>query len=457
MKTLELACLGFSYVYLKNFKFTLFIVKSYFNYTILSTVCCVAILFLGISPEIKTIYGYTYYTTWWLGFSENSNPDESPAVLDIYYTYPDRVFAGQKFNVGVTLKYIQDNRALLDWIVFSGVSVGIKNYSDLSTYFLNVNDSKDYPRDLDRDFDNTSRLITPGEQYSYSLNINAPNTAGKYVIFPQWAAFYGPGTTVTNNFDWNLEYYYNQTDREFGGQDPDDIPPIEVTKRNEQNAPLNGSLDVFINSPYSDIKPIEIKVSSNSENESAYSKLTQSNGYALFEIPTNNTYTVTVPKNITIIPKKIQAVFVNWTDGHYFTSNAKTSNDIARTVDLQHDVELVPLYKTQYYLDVKTVGGINSHSNNGTGWYDSGDEAQFTANTFKSFVSLHSFDHWNGTISKGDNTERLKCYYNEWAKRDYRYLEIGLWYYRGIFGNNYWIGDSWRKDIFKTGFLSKIF
>jgi hypothetical protein len=291
--------------------------------------------------------------------------------------------------------------------VFSGVSVGIKNYSDLSAYFFNLNDSKEYPHDLARVFDNTSRLITPGEQYSYSFNITAPDIAGRYVIFPQWMAFYGPGTTVKNNFDWNLEYYYNQTDRDLGGQDPELIPPIEVVKRNVQKAPLNGSLDIFINSPYSDIKPVKIKVSGNSENEFTYSKNTQPNGYALFDIPINKTYTVTVPKNITIIPQKIRAVFVNWTDGHYFShQNAKASNDVTRIVDLQHDVELVPLYKTQYYFDVKTEGGKNKmNKNNGTGWYDSGDDAQFTANTFNSFVSFYSFDHWNGTISKGDNTQ----------------------------------------------------
>jgi hypothetical protein len=112
-----------------------------------------------------------------------------------------------------------------------------------------------------------------------------------------------------------------------------------------------------------------------------------------------------VPKILDIVENKIRAIFVNWTDGQASPSEINTdASTITRTVDLEHDVEFVPLYKTQYYLKVKSQNGVNGYENNGTGWYDSGVEAQFAANTFSSLFSLYSFDHWNGTISKDDNT-----------------------------------------------------
>lgn len=374
----------------------------------LFTIILISFAFLNYIIDVPAypIFGYTYNTIWWLGSEEDSNPDESPAVLSIYYTYPDSVFSGQNFTTGVTFQYLKDNRALLDWIVFSKVSVGIKNYSELVNYFSNYTDENDYPEDIDRSYKNISKLVSPGQQVSYSFTMKAPTTAGKYVIFPIWNAFYGPGTTVTNSFDWNLEYYYNQTQREYGGQHPDRIPPIEIISRDSQNPLMNASLDVLINSPYSSIKPIKINVTSISTEVDDYSLFTNSIGYALFNLPVNHTYILSVPKVIDIVEDKIRAIFVNWTDGHISQSyvNAKNDSSIKRIVNLEHDMEFVPLYKTQYYLDIRSQNGINSYENNGTGWYDSGVEAQFAANTFSSLFSLYSFDHWNGTISKDDNT-----------------------------------------------------
>jgi hypothetical protein len=387
------------------------VIRCYNIYAIIPTFITVIVIsfaFLNyiIDVPLDPVLGYTYDTIWWLGSEEDSNPDESPAVLSIYYTYPDRVFAGQNFTIGVTFQYLKDNRALLDWIVFSKVSVGIKNYSELVNYFSNYTDEIDYPKDIDRAYKNISKLVSPGQQVSYSFTMKAPTTVGKYVIFPVWNAFYGPGTTVTNNFDWNLEYYYNQTQREYGGQHPDRIPPIEIISRDSQNPLMNASLDVLINSPYSSIKPIKINVTSIPQKVDDYSLFTNSIGYALFNLPINHTYILSVPKVIDIVEDKIRAIFVNWTDGHVSQShiNVKNDNSTNRIVKLEHDMEFVPLYKTQYYLDIRSQNGINSYENNGTGWYDSGVEAQFAANTFSSIFSLYSFDHWNGTISKDDNT-----------------------------------------------------
>ena len=86
--------------------------------------------------------GATDYTQWWLGIWLTAPPDESAALLNIYYTYPDKVFAGQNFTVGITLQYVKDQRALLDWIVFSRVSVGLKDIAELGEPNLEV-----YPDD----------------------------------------------------------------------------------------------------------------------------------------------------------------------------------------------------------------------------------------------------------------------------------------------------------------------
>jgi len=102
--------------------------------------------------------------------------------------------------------------------------------------------------------DNRSRLVTPGQQYSYSLALTAPQSPG-HVIFPRWNPYYGPGTTVVNNFDWKMENYYNQSEfREFGIIEPEELPPIEVLERKGGNTSEYADVYLFINSPYSKIK-----------------------------------------------------------------------------------------------------------------------------------------------------------------------------------------------------------
>jgi hypothetical protein len=122
-------------------------------------------------------------------------------------------------------------------------------------------------------------------------------------------------------------------------------------------------------------------------------------------VPINSTYAVTVPGIIDIVPGKIRAVFVNWTDGQALGSlDYSNTRNITRIVDLQHDLQLVPIYKTQYYLAVRSNTIENTNNDNGTGWYDSGNDAKFSINTLGAFFALHSFDHWNGTIPSGETS-----------------------------------------------------
>jgi hypothetical protein len=349
----------------------------------------------------ESVMAATFYSQWWLGYWQDAPPEQSAGRLNIYYTYPDRVFTDQNFSVGVTLEYVKDQRALLDWMVFSRISVGLKDVAELGKPNLQV-----YPDDLSVVRDNTSRLVTPGEQYSYSLTLTAPQSPGGYVIFPRWNVFYGPGTTVNNNFYWRMESYYNQTDRQFGVIEPEDeLPTIKVLERSDQNIVENAILNVFVNSPYSAIKPIEVQVWNTEDPNHKYRDFTNRSGLVFFDLPINSTYAVTVPGIIDIIPGKIRAVFVNWTDGQAFGSQKyEEASNITRLVDLQHDLEVVPIYKTQYYLSVKSNSLDITNNENGTGWYNSGDEAQYSINTLGAFMTLHSFDHWNGTISAGEST-----------------------------------------------------
>jgi hypothetical protein len=61
-------------------------------------IICIALCFQTLKP----VTAYTYFTQWWLGYSETSGPEDSAGLLNIYYTYPNRVFAGQNFSVGIT-------------------------------------------------------------------------------------------------------------------------------------------------------------------------------------------------------------------------------------------------------------------------------------------------------------------------------------------------------------------
>lgn len=117
------------YIAIKNLKFVFLIV--------LCLIICTVIY------NQQTVIAATFYTQWWLGYWENAPPEQSAGVLNIYYTYPNMVFAGQNFSVGITLEYVKDQRALLDWIAFSRVSVGLKDIIHLAEPNLEV-----YPDDL---------------------------------------------------------------------------------------------------------------------------------------------------------------------------------------------------------------------------------------------------------------------------------------------------------------------
>ena len=315
------------------------------------------------------VFGNTYTGIWYLGYGQNVDETHAPADIRIYYTYPDKVFAGQKFNVSITLSYIKNDRAKLNWILFDNVTIALR-------------DEKSYDKDIDsRIIDSSHTIVKPGDSYQRSFNMTAPDKPGYYLIFPNWLAFYGPGTASDKSFIWKMENYYNSSAT--GVVEPKELPAINVTSNTKTSK--EASLVIKIDDPFKFLNKNNITIDNQNY---TYSKV--ENGTKL---PINITYGVTLPQIIPLVPNVIRAVFDSWTDGQH---------SYKRNVLLDHDQEIYALYKTQYHLTVgSTMNGPNTH---GTGWYDAGSEAPFSANSSAGFMTFHSFDHWSGEIPKDEIT-----------------------------------------------------
>jgi hypothetical protein len=57
--------------------------------------------------------------------------------------------------------------------------------------------------------------------------MTAPDKPGYYLIFPNWFAFYGPGTASDKSFIWKMENYYNSSSTRV--VEPAELPAINVT------------------------------------------------------------------------------------------------------------------------------------------------------------------------------------------------------------------------------------
>ena len=206
--------------------------------------------FLGIGIFVPIeIQAGTFFTRWWLGNSPSSGQGDSSGDVLIYYTYPERVQPGEKFFVGVTIDNIKNKNVMSNWIAFTNVTVRLRNYTDpyMQTNFA-VTDDK-------------SVVIEPGRRYSHSFEMTAPKQEGKYLVFPYWVGWFGPGSALLSNFEWDMDYYYNSTRPSgFGEILPDELPPIDIT--NDLKGTQNRSLGIGVNMPYGMINPVNVTVSS---------------------------------------------------------------------------------------------------------------------------------------------------------------------------------------------------
>jgi hypothetical protein len=333
---------------------------------------------------------WTYDTIWWLGHSPTATEEQSSGYVHIYYTYPTIIQAGEEFDIGVTLEYIKNEAVVTNWLLFNNVSIALRNYNHSDDEVLDIS------------IDRHSHLVRPGESYSNSFTLKAPESPGKYLVFPHRVAWFGPGTTVLENFDWNMESYYNQTQREFGVIYPEEMPAINVTEQQDNKNMRKLSLE--LDEPYNQIDPPNIIISNKTLKTNSI--LTE-NGLS-FSLPFGSFYDVTIPNIIEMQPDKIRAIFSGWADGGEYKkveSANEISDNITRSVLMDSNKALFALYKTQYSLDVTSQG--NTGNPNGTDWYESGAQAHYSINPLGGFFNFpfpKSFDRWIGDVpSETDN------------------------------------------------------
>jgi len=348
------------------------------------------------------------------------------------YTYPTTVQAGEEFDVGITLQYIKNAAVVTNWLLFTNVSVALRNY--------NFSDGEV----LDISVDNKRDLVRPGEFYSNSFSLKAPESPGKYLVFPHWVSWFGPGTTVLENFDWDMENYYNQTQREQGIIRPERMPEVNVVEQKDNENIRN--LAIEFNEPYDQINPPIVTIS----NKTSKTDFTLTEDGLSFSFLFGSSYDVTIPKVIEMQPGEMRAIFYGWSDGGEYTKIKGTNemnDNITRSILMNGSKELFALYKTQYKMDVTSQDNIGNP--NGTGWYDSGAEAHYSVNSLGGFFNFpfpKSFDRWIGDISSDnaasgvldmDGPKKLQALW----KMDYTFLAIWL----GIGGSTLGIYEFVRK------------
>ena len=107
-----------------------------------------------MSSEEMRSYASTYdNSSWWFGIDSNHRAGD----MDVIYTYPNTTQTTKLPTVGVTIKYIKNEDAHADWVIFSNISV----YLSSSPTAAKVASSNTY----------ASKLVRPGEQYSNSFSL----------------------------------------------------------------------------------------------------------------------------------------------------------------------------------------------------------------------------------------------------------------------------------------------
>lgn len=336
----------------------------------------------GYAP--KDSQAWTYNSIWWLGHSPTATEEQSSGYVNVYYTYPTTVQAGEVFDVGITLEYIKNEAVVTNWLLFTNVSVTLRNYNFSDGIALDIS------------VDNKSDLVMPGEFYSNSFSLKAPESPGKYLIFPRWISWFGPGTTVLENFDWDMESYYNQTQREFGIVYPEDMPEVNVVEQKDNDNMRN--LGIELDEPYNQIKPPIVTIS----NKTSKTNLNLTEDGLSKSLPFESSHNVTIPNIIEMQPGEIRAIFSGWSDGGEY-KKIKGSNEmndnITRAILMNGSKELFALYKTQYRMNVTSQDNVGNPT--GTGWYDSGAQAHYSINPLGGFFPFplpRSFDRWIGDI-----------------------------------------------------------
>jgi hypothetical protein len=346
-----------------------------------------------------------------------------PLHAHVMYTYPDRVLAHEPFNVGVTIEYINDKSAKSGWVLFSNVFISLRAFENPKGPDLQNSSEHD-----------TSGLIVRGSAYSHNFTIRAPNS-GRYLLFLAFDAFFSPESVGSGEFSLRTsEAYNNANPPPFIG--PNDLPPITVIDKEHQVSTKEGRLIVGIEDPYSYMVRGGVNVGIDGRNCTISESSAVINGKnctnpvnGTVSVPPTN-HSVNVPGTLDIVKDKIRAHFWRWSDGN---------EDNPRTVAVASNTntDLFAVYKTQYYLSVKS-SCLGTFAN-GSGWYDAGSNAKFALDPGLSFFLMHSFDHWIGDMGSSDpnvaagavSMDGPKEITAEW-KIDYGYLAILIGLVTGI-------------------------
>jgi len=297
---------------------------------------------------LNEVFAASYDSLWYIYIVEDPQKRHI-AEFQVKYTFPDKVKADTKFEVQVSITYLRNDKAKLGWVDFFDVSVHTRSSPTGADITVSELDSS-RPR------------VTPGEQYSHTFTILAPEESGEYLVALTWKTI----SPAIQAYGWRVSGGEIHWDTGTG----EDIAKARLTVRSEV------SLTIHLEK----VKTAEIKIDG---------KVYMTDvGEVKVTLPVDISYTVEMPKEIEVAAGT-RAVFDRWSDGD-------TSNP--RRLTLADDVELTAIYKIRYLLVVNSEIGEPQ----GGGWYDEEEKAAFSVTspiTESGIMGILGaktvFDHWS--------------------------------------------------------------
>jgi len=298
---------------------------------------------------LSKVFAASYDSLWYIYIREDPQK-RNIAEFQVKYTFPDKVKAGAKFEVQVSITYLVNDKAKLGWVDFFDVSVHTRSSPTGADITVSELDSS-RPR------------VTPGQQYSHTFTIVAPEDSGEYLVALTWKTI----SPTIYAYGWRVSGGELHWDTGTG----EDIAKARLTVRGE------ASLTIHLEN----IKTAEIKIDG---------KVHMTDGGEVkVTLPIDVSYLVEVPREIEVVAGT-RAVFDKWSDGD-------TSNP--RRLTLADDVELTAIYKIRYLLVVNSEIGEPQ----GGEWYEAGEKAAFSVTCpvaesgfMGSLGAKIVFDHWSG-------------------------------------------------------------
>jgi len=300
---------------------------------------------------LNEVSAASYEDIGWLYFLDDPQKRHL-AELQIEYTFPDKVKAGGEFKVQLSLVYLKNDRAYSPWLEISDVS-------------FHTRASPKGADSTNSEVDSSRVRLTPGEEYSRTFAISAPEKLGEYFV---------PLTYKMSWPDFDVYSYHL-----YGGEAVYDAGQYDDLIQNTRL--IVEKAETLLTIRLENVKAAEIKIDGKT--------YTTDGGEVKVTFPPDGSHMVELPKEIELAPGT-QAVFEKWSDGD-------TSNP--RQLTLANDAELTAIYKIRYLLVVNSEIG----SPQGGDWYDAGEKAAFSVTspvTESGIMGILGaktvFDHWSG-------------------------------------------------------------